>query len=232
MRARLVVAAALSGIGVMVALALVVFQFGVRRPSPPLLAKDPNPAIPGAVLYRKDSACLVRAPASGDGPVRELCLPIVDRYGPMAWWTENTVVFADGPVLVAYDLETGESVPPPAGSFPTDTMKLGMDTATSPGGDVARVDVDGRLFVITGTRQTEIARFDTEGYRVRVLLWSPDSQWILLLYQPPRGGYTAELWVVSRDGKTKGTLVQDAWPPGWASWRIEGVGVTPALGAR
>jgi len=233
MKERLLIAGALAAVAVVMVLSLAVFEFGIRHPSPPSLEKDPNPAIPGEILYRSDDSCLVRALASGAGSRREICMSIIDRYGPMSWASERTVVFREGADLVAYDLETGGTVAPPPGLAPSaGAIKGVFEQAVAPSGEAAMVDGEGRLLVINGTEKVEIADFDVDEYRLSPMIWSPDSQWILLRYQPPRGGDNAEIWIVSRDGRTRGTFADDLRSGGQASWRIEGVGVTPAFGAR
>lgn len=225
-KARFVIAAAVVSLASVAVLVLVVLEFGLRRPSPPSLTKNPDVSIPGEILYRSDVACLIRAPASGASPREEICLPIMDRYGPMSWVEERTVVLAGGPEVAAFDLDTGRQVAVPPGIVTPDPMKPVIDGSVAPSGDMAIIDEQGRVYVISGTTKTQIADFDVERWELWVVLWSPDSNWLLLRYQPPRGD-DSELWIVSRDGKTKGTLARDQWRGEWASWRIEGVGVTP-----
>lgn len=233
MRARLLIAGALSAVAVATVLSLAILEFGIRHPSPPSLERDPNPAIPGEIVYRNESGCLVRAPASGAGPRREVaCLPLSEFYGPISLVSEQILVLTDGSSLVAYDLETRQRTAVPAGLSTSPERKPGIDQGVAPSGDLAMLDAKGRLIIVTGTTKVEIGDFDVDYYTLFPMIWSPDSQWILLRYQPPRGRGRAELWVVSRDGQTKGTLATDALVGGWASWRIDGVGVTPDFAAR
>lgn len=222
MRERWIAAGLLFAIAATGALVVVVLRFGIENPSPPSLADAPRAAIPGEIVYRSDQHCVTRIEASGATPGREICLPALEFYGEVAWADERTLVVISGRSLVTVDLETGleiarEDVSQGPVFAPADR---------SPAGDVAAIDRDGRLQVISGTSTTEVADFDTSGWRLRVVTWSPDSQWLVLGYVPPRSD-RSELWIVSRDGSVKGTLAVDAWQLVYVSWRIDGVGVTP-----
>ena len=97
-------------------------------------------------------------------------------------------------------------------------------TATAPNGDVASMGDGGRVFLYSGGRRTEIADFDPRGGWLQPLLWSPDSQWLALVYT---NGDRAEIWLLARDGSTRGTIAtRTAWSPAIAWW-IDGLAPTP-----
>lgn len=223
MKDRLIVAGAIAGAAAVGALIIVVLRFGIEDPSPPSLRDAPVAEIPGQLVYASDQNCLTTIAASGEGVAQEFCSPLLQRYGDLAWLDETTVILTNGDSATAYDLETQAVVPAPNGAggfFERD--------GRAPSGDVATVDEKGRLRVFDGSTEVEITHFDTGGWRMRVILWSPDSEWILVSYGPPRQD-RMELWIVSRDGRIAGTIADDVWGFAQVSWRIEGVGISPEL---
>jgi hypothetical protein len=230
---RLYAAAILGGLGVLVAVAVAVFAFGRNNPSPPSLQDAPNTAIPGEVLFLDSHYCFVQASASGQSRSKRACIP-QDYVAPGLFWTTD-----DTAELVRYDQRGGGlwEVDLNTGSW-RDTGRLvdmrlarpgpaGIEGGNyAPDGTYAIAEQDGSLFVLQNGVRTRIATFDTPNYNPpRVILWSPDSQWILLEYHPRRAEFP-ELWIVSRDGETKGTLAKNVLSVG-AAWRMVGLPAQP-----
>ena len=98
----------------------------------------------------------------------------------------------------------------------------------TPDGTYACIDEDGGLVIADGDVSMGVATFDLpESHVPQVRAWSPDSQWVVLQYQPQRGNSGAEFWIIKRDGSVRGTLATNTGYGGIA-WRIEGVGTYPA----
>src|SRR5688572_13896657 len=116
MKSRALLGATFAGLVGLVAVALAVFQFGRENPSPPSLTKNPNPAIPGELLYRNEDNCLVRAKASGESSEQIYCgEPVPGKGGGNAIWIdERTIGFVTHSTtperadIVAVDIETRE----------------------------------------------------------------------------------------------------------------------------
>jgi hypothetical protein len=209
MRTRLYVAAVLGGLALLAAVVVVVFAFGRKDPSPPSLQDNPNTAIPGEILYVNRDFCFIRAAASGASRTRLACIPENVSGARLYWLDENTagIIRYDqrGGVLWRVDLTSGAM---------TDTGKV-IDTsgdrvypsgtyggAYAPDGTFASVDQDGKLSLLIDGKRTVIAEFDIPEYnQPQVLIWAPDSQWMVLQYYPRRAD-GPEFWVVSRDGVT------------------------------
>jgi len=235
MRARLYVVGALGGLAALAVAVVVVLAFGRHDPSPPSLEDEPNPAIPGEILYLDRDGCFVRVAASGASRQRLACA--VPGFGTDSlYWLDDTTAGVvryspSGPTLHKVDLKTGvveqtgtpirvDQKPPPFGPY---------SGAFAPDGTFAAFDEDGKLFVQQGGARVEVADFDTPEYnQPQVVLWSPDSQWMLVTYYGPHDD-GPELWVISRDGATQGTLAKDLSYGNAVAWRIEGAGVQPAL---
>jgi hypothetical protein len=113
-------------------------------------------------------------------------------------------------------------------SLPEKQPPLGLyGGAFAPDGTYAFFDEGGELSLLKDGARTKITEFDVAKYnQPQVVLWSPDSQWILALYYGPHND-GPELWIVSRDGETKGTLTKDVGFGNSVAWRIEGVGAQP-----
>ena len=226
-----------SVLGLVLAVVLV-FQFGRHHPSPPSLTDNPNPAIPGTLVYFDKDGCIIRAAASGASREKTYCSADRSR-GPITWIDSETVAYQsfgqDGPKWIVVDLRSSatrdvETPKRPDGS-PSYKEKYGMRGLLSVRGESIAVDgKTGKVFVIVDGKRTEIADFDAREYGgPNPLTWSPDGDWILFTYHPPRGDYDrGELWILSRDGQTRGTLVKDASDTG-ASWWIEGLGAMPKV---
>jgi hypothetical protein len=229
-RDRLVAAAVIVALAALALLIVLVFAFGRHDPSPPSLTKQPNASIPGELVFVDADGCIVRAAASGARREQAYCLP--DNIGgPVAWIDDHTVgiVMYDqrGAVLREIDLatkverDTGRIVQP--GKMPIDSSSVSVN------GESVTVDKDGAVFVVKGGARTRIADFDVSEYNgPQPVIWSPDGAWILLQYYPRNSDGGNELWILSRDGQTRGTIATNARGQG-VSWRIDGVGITPTL---
>ncbi len=231
---RAYAAAVLGSVLALVLAVVLVFQFGRHHPSPPSLTEHPNSSIPGTLVYFDKDGCIIRVAASGASREKTSCS--ADRgAGVVAWIDAHTVVYqsfeSPGPKWVIVDLDTGKTtiVDPPKR---TDGSPIFMEMRglLSVRGESIAVDgKTGKIFVIVDGKRNEIADFDAQEYGgPQPLTWSPDGNWILLSYHPPRNQQESELWVVSRDGAFRGTLAKDAAFAG-ASWWIEGLGAMPKV---
>lgn len=233
MRARLYVAAVLGGLGALVVVAVVVLRVGRIDPSPPQLAGHPNNAIPGEIVYLDRNDCIVRAAASGAWRVQVYCLalaqyalrPDVTRVDKdtVAYfqWSEPTYE------LVEINLTTKAVRHTVAQA--ARLGEYGLSGIVSPSGEVLAQDNDRGIFVVSSGARTKVAEFETPEYRSPHLeTWSPDGKWFALRYYADEAQTSAELWILSRDGKVKGTLVADA---GYSmvSWWIDGLGAWPKV---
>ena len=247
MRTRLYVAGVFGGLAVLALVFVIVFAFGRHHPSPPSLRDNPRPEIPGEILYGGKNGCYVRAAASGASEEQLACAggygPGYFPGGPEVYWVDDTTVqwvqrdSPSGGRLYEVNLKTGEqrdtgrfiATSEFAPGFAKPLASGFYDCQQAPDKAFACIGEDGQLAIIVGDQTEKVARFDLPKYaRPQVRAWSPDSQWVLLQYYPPRGANGLELWIVSRDGKTRGTLAKDAQFAGVA-WRIEGVGSWPEL---
>lgn len=224
MTQRLVVAAILAGLAALAAVVVVVLQFGRVDPSPPSLVDNPNPAIPGEILYFDNFGCAVRIQASG----ARRSTTCGDQFrGPISfgWVDAETIAWWEGDRLVQMAIATGER------TVRTDVDLSRRRFPERPGFSVngeGAVAEGGRLYILRrdGSRE-EIARFDVGSRWIQPLLWSPDGNWLLIQWVPPRGD-GPELWIVSRDGRTRGTIVEaGAGLPEPVGWWIDGHGGTP-----
>jgi hypothetical protein len=232
-RDRLYAVLVVGGVVAVALLLVLIFRFGRHDPSPPSLRSNPNPSISGVIVYFDRDGCIIRVDASGATRQELYC---EGTQGPriVSWVDAKTVAFArfvaPAAVWVLVDVETRQATQTGgiAGQykgFP------GPGSAVSPSGDTISVDQrDGKVFLVAGGVRTQIADFDVREYGgPNVLTWSPDGQWILLQYYPPRSDDgRSELWILSRDGVIKGTLATDAFGTA-ASWWIEGQGFLPAV---
>jgi len=234
MRTRLYVAGILGGLAVLVVAVVVVFAFGRHDPSPPRLSEEPRPEIPGEILFVDNEYCFVRMAASGETRSKLACMPQYFGGQALYWIDDNTAGVVQyeqrGQVLWHVDLRTGvmtdtgivlasNEKPPQPGIY---------GGAYAPDETYGYVDEKGDLYILVAGERTKVANFDTHDYQQpRVTLWSPDSQWMVLQYYPPRSSGSTELWIVSRDGATQGTLATTSSPSS-AAWRI-GTESTPEL---
>ena len=237
MKQRLIPALAIGGLLAIVVFGVLVFQFGRRHPSPPSLEENPHPEIPGEILYRDRDDCIVRAAASGAKREQVYCggpSLATGRPGGVTWIDADTIAFlvfsysdkGQSSRLIEVDLDT--KVERDTGRIVNFANEFGVQEPVSVQGERARIDDDGNLVISKGGEQKEVASFDVRQYEVRPILWSPDGDWLMLYYTPPRDYKNSELWIIKRDGSVKGTLAKGVRQP-QASWRIEGVGIVPKL---
>ncbi len=212
----------LGGLASVLVAAVVLLRLGVTDPSPPSLTRDPNPAIPGDLLYLDSGSCLVLARASGESSRSVHCTGLMPRRlfflgQQQAGYLVSSI---SGETLVVVDLQSGAEVERrPVG--PSDFPELLAPDGTR----VFRRD-DGRLDLIRDGAVTGTLSFPGLDWAPEHVGWSPDSQWLAFLYFPPRER-SAELWLVSRDGAIRGTLATNA-TGSQVAWRIEGLPAWPA----
>lgn len=228
---RLWAAGTIAGVTAALVLVVLVFKFGRYDPSPPSLERNPNPAIPGEILFIDGDGCIVRARASGESRSRVSC-PGLDTW-KVSWVDQDTIarVSADRPrpgepTWTELDLATGEEHDTgiAAGNFE------GKRGAESPQGERVVIEEDGDVILVSGVERTEIASFEVPRHgQPQLVTWSPDGAWMLLTYWAQRDE-RRELWILSKDGQTKGTLARmTSWAPLTASWWIDGAGYLPAV---
>lgn len=234
MKTRLYVAGIFGGVAALLVTVLVVFAFGRSNPSPPSLEKQPNPAIQGELLYVNADSCFVQASASGATRTMRACLAQFSGSPQVYWLANDTAAIlrfdSRGSVLWEVDLNTGAEHDT-GRVIAADYWKPGPGGIGggnyAPDGTYAVAEQDGDLFVIEKGVRTRIASFDVPEYnQPSVMGWSPDLQWILLTYYPRRAD-GPEMWIVSRDGNTRGTIAKDFASGGNAAWRMDGLATQP-----
>ena len=232
MKQRAVVAAILGGLVAIFVLVILIIGFGQHDPSPPSLTAEPNPAIPGALLWRDKYGCIVRAAASGATREQVYCPAQSNSVGGVTWLENGGIGYYSygfqGPELIEIDLATKQERNTGRVITQGGFKGGGGPTGVSSRGEGVSVDGNGDVFRTSGGERTKIAEFDAPNGRVQPVGWSPDGEWILLQYYG-RNGDGGELWIVSRDGQTRGTIATGVRNPFGVSWRIEGVGISPAL---
>ena len=234
MKTRLYAAGILAGLAALIVVAVVVFAFGRNNPSPPSLERNPNPAIPGELLFINSDSCFVQAEASGRSRKTRACLPEFFATPQLYWVADDAaqVVRFDqrGGVLWEVDLTTGAQRDT-GKVVSVDIWKAGPGGIGggnyAPDGTYAVAEHGGGLFLIEDGVRRQIASFDVPEYsQPQVIVWSPDSQWIVLQYYPQRAD-GPELWIVSRDGKTRGTVSKDVTNSSGVAWRMAGLPTQP-----
>jgi hypothetical protein len=225
LRTRLWAAAIVAGVVAIAVLVVLVFKFGRYNPSPPSLVEHPNPAIPGEILYIDRQGCISRAAASGATRSQVYCPGA--GASAITWVDRKTIAFTEfksfaPPTWTKVDLESKQT---------TDTgisARLAGPNPVSPKGERVILEANGDVTIVDQDLRRVIAHFDIPAHRIPVLAtWSPDGEWLLLAYWSQRGN-AQELWVVSRDGNTKGTLADaQAMGPFAVSWWIDGSGYLP-----
>jgi hypothetical protein len=229
MKQRAVVAAILGGLVAVFVLVVLIIGLGRHDPSPPSLAEKPIPAIPGELLWVDTHGCIVRAAASGATREQVYCPAQSNILGAVTWLENGGIGYysqgAPGAVLIEIDLVTKQERN--TGRI-LQKSPIGGPSAVSSRGEGVSVESGGDVFVTSGGVRTKIAGFDAPNGGVQPVTWSPDGAWILFQYYG-RDGNGSELWILSRDGQTAGTIATGVRDPFGASWRIEGVGVSPAL---
>lgn len=233
-RDRLYAILVIGGVLAVAVLVVLIFQFGRHDPSPPSLRTSPNASILGAIVYFDHDGCIIRADASGASRREVYCEP---ENGPgfVTWVDADTVAFArfgpSTPVWVLLDIETRKVTETGLPANQYNGFRFPLGGGVSPLGETFSVDQqDGKVFRIASGVRTQIADFDVREYGGPYLLTvSPDGNWLLLQYYPPRNDDgRSELWILSRDGAVSGTLADDPGA-GPASWWIAGLGFLPAV---
>lgn len=229
-RPRLFVGGVFAGFAILALLAVLIFQFGRRHPSPTSLQDNPNPAIPGEVIYLDSNRCVVRIDASGANKHEIACPGRVDFVARL---DERTIVYGiygpPGSPATQRDLVTGQETVYPAGNSP-DKFPIGYNPAEqrSALGEYITIDNGGSIYRSNSTEPGRTRIFDCDCSQNRTpqfYSWSPDGQWAMLVYTP-NNGPGQELWIVSRDGSSAGTLLTAGYNAN-ASWFIEGKGILP-----
>ncbi|MGH2627848.1 MAG: hypothetical protein ACRDHY_14495 [Anaerolineales bacterium] len=233
MKQRSVLAAVIVGLVAIIAVPLLIFAYGRHDPSPPSLQDAPNATIPGVVLFVDNDGCVVEMSASGSGR-RILTCDI--STSPASFLTRidaQTIAVAqshpdpggEGFDVTFLNLETGEESTGRV-SMTDRGFPFGAPNQESVLGERVSVGQDGQITVVKGTSKQEIRDFDVREYGgPQFVTWSPDGEWMLLAYYDDG---ELELWVLSRDGRTSGTLTKGLRQPS-ASWYIEGVGAWPQI---
>lgn len=224
MRDRLFVAGVLGAVALLIAVAVVALSFGRYNPSPPSLERDPNPAIPGRILFVGEDGCITVAQASGATRDDVYCSAL--HVFTVTWLDEHTVGFMEstpdpagrGTVL---DLRTGETRPDGVPGYI-------QPSQVSVNGEAVSIDYEGHVLVSKDGEVRTIATFDIPRSVTPIpFTWSPDGEWILIQYYPPRGD-GSELWILSRDGSVRGTIAKGV-RGGGASWWVDGHGFAPPI---
>jgi hypothetical protein len=227
---RASIAAILGGLAAVFVLALLVIGPGRHHPSPPSLKDHPNAAILGELLWTDSSGCIVRAAASGASRERVYC-PNVPNPIQVGWLDDGSIGYIrydpNGPTLIRVDPVTktetdlGAKQGQPNGAF-------GGHPPLNVHDEYAEVRDGGEVWVGRTGALSRIHTFDVPNSAwPSMMAWSPDGEWMAFQYVNGRSG-TAEIWLLSRDGRTAGTLATDARPTPSLSWRIEGVGISPS----
>jgi hypothetical protein len=233
MKQRGVFAAVILGLIAIIAVPVLIFAYGRHDPSPPSLEDNPNPAIPGVVLLFDDDGCVVEVDASGHGRRILTCDVPTSPASFLTRIDAQTIAIAEsipGPGTPAFDvtflnLETGEETTGRV-SVPDQGFPFGPSNQESPNGERVSVGQNGEITVVSGTSKDEIRDFDVREYGgPQFLTWSPDGEWMLFAYYDEDD---QELWVLSRDGQTAGTITEGLRQP-VASWYIEGLGAWPKV---
>ncbi|MCC6387729.1 MAG: hypothetical protein IT302_10125 [Dehalococcoidia bacterium] len=231
MKERAYVVAVILGLGALLVLAVAVLQFGRYDPSPPSLQDHPNASIPGKIAWWDKDACLVVGEASGASRKQVSCPS--GPYGggvPLRWDDANTLSYLEytgpTPQRVTVNVATGQISRVPD---PDPGKDVYAYQGIAPDGTRATVDENGTVWVTESDGNRKVADFDVAKHHgPGVTTWSPDSRWMVLLYNRPRGdSMDYEIWLLSRDGTVSGTLVEHARDWGGVAWWIEGVGGWP-----
>ena len=227
---RVLVAGVFSGLAVVILLAVVIFQFGRRDPSPPSLQDHPNPAIPGDIVYLATNDCIIWIDASG-GNKREVVCP--GRADFVTRLDERTIVYGlygpPGSPLTQRDLVSGQEVRYPFTQSPDKFFPGVASDQRSPLDEFITIDRDGSVYRSNGTEPGRVLIFDCDCPQHQAPsfgTWSPDGQWVMLTYWNNRSG-DREIWILARDGSFAGTLATLSGAGGQPSWFIGGKGVLP-----
>jgi len=228
---RAYVVGVIAGLGALVVLAVVVLQYGRFDPSPPSLQEHPNASIPGKIAWWDKDGCIVVGEASGASRKQVYCPG--GPYGgsaPLTWQDANTVSYLEyagqSPQRVAVNVTTGQDS---RGAPVSPDKSIAPYESVAPDGTTALVDEDGSVWVTESGQRHKVYDFSVpEHHTPGVVTWSPDSRWMVLTYNRPRGEYDRfEIWLLARDGSAAGTLTDHARGYGGVAWWIDGVGGWP-----
>ncbi len=228
MRQRATIAAILGGIAVVFVLAVLVIGPGRHHPSPPSLQDHPNAAIQGELLYVDSNGCIVTTKASGASRDRIHCPSGPNPVQQVVWMEDGSIEYLRydnaGPTWIRVDPQTkaetnvGASGGPSTGGW--------LVAPLNANDEYVEIRDGGEIWVGRTGALAKIRTFDvSDSSRPSMVAWSPDSQWMALQYVSPRSD-EAEIWLLSRDGQTAGTLATNLQPTPALSWRIEGVGIS------
>ncbi len=229
--------AALAVAGIVLAVAAVVWGFGVAPlPDYPSLADHPDSSIPGRVAFVRWGTlrpCLYVVPAGGGEPRRLFCAN--DQGNPAEWipagavgWTREGLLVvpaygSSGPGTIVLDPETGRSLDrirreaplfartiPPDGSVRRDGARL-LVRSSHGTATVGIAPADGP--------PVEVMRVSgPPGFAFSEARWSPDGEWILL-----RDSNQNLLVLAAREDARPRLLAERASGP--FAWHIPGFAV-------
>ncbi|WBL35122.1 hypothetical protein O0235_10015 [Tepidiforma flava] len=213
--ARWFAIAVIGGVAAVIVTAVVLLGIGVSDPSPTSLEKNPNPAIPGDILYVDEASCIVLARASGEARGQVHCTGVIPQL--LYFLDDRRIAYlVPNPYpnnLVIVDLESGRELE----RRTIDQSRTMLDFTAPDGTRIFQRD-GARLDLIRDGQVTGTIAFDGLDWPPNLVGWSPDSQWLAFAYYPPRGR-GAELWLVSRDGRVRGTLATGV-VGGAVAWRF------------
>lgn len=221
MKTRLIAMGTVAGVAAMAILLIVVLGFGQKKvPSFPSLEKNPDPSIPGEILFVDVDGCIIRAAASGASREKVVC----GHVEGVQWIDATQIRYWDmkrpDPSVRVRDLATGKES---AGAstdyrFAASPLASTGDRAISGPEGITIQEADGDL-------RTLIEYDGPESRWPSFASWSPDGRW-LLIGMPSRDYGRRTLWLFSADGTVKREFARDVQPAA-PSWYIEGVGVAP-----
>ncbi len=218
MKTRLYVAAVAVAILALAAVLVAVVAIGIEDGSAfSSLSEEPNPAIPGEILYLNPSSCIISADASGASRDTVVCLGPEKGAGRVSWVSRDVIGFEvygpSAPSWSEYDVRTGKT---------TETARVPVFTTDlrSSRGDRVQFGDDGTVLVRPAEGGEDVELLGAaDGWRpVQFVTWSPDGDWLLFLVGE-------EIVIVSRDGTFEASLGKSYTAS--ASWWIEGVGYLP-----
>ncbi|NIA26285.1 MAG: hypothetical protein GWP04_12070 [Gammaproteobacteria bacterium] len=178
---------------VLVLVLTVVLVFGVIPfPEYPSLAEQPDPSIPGTVVFTRgdDPPCLEVVPAGGGVPRELRCDRDVVGNG-LAWTSDGLIVTFDAstypPQYALIDPESGQVVERfdaglegPEPLFPNPETSRRADGAVLTAGQSA----GGATLMIKEPNKESRLLLEVSGprnYRFDIVRWSPDGNWALVI---------------------------------------------------
>lgn len=222
MRTRIYAALVLAGL-VAIVIVLVVAAGTAIDDEPEFrdLQEEPEPGIPGFILYANPSGCIIKAAASGLSRETVTCVGQGKGTGFVSWVDADTIGYLSfgpaGPAWTEYDIVIGAS-------RVTGQVAQPVPSTRSKRGDRLEWDDEGnlRLTTVEGTSIPVFA--STDGCcPAAFITWSPDGEYVLL-------GINGELVIVDRGGRTLGSIGKSFGES--ASWWIEGLGYLPEVQLR